>query len=138
MWTEEERAELGKLRLLLDDIKLLNKATGTLERLRRIEKTASDLSRSDVESSRPSFILFLDAESAPWPGDRQGEVKALRDILFSARSLDKSIGMLGTLERLEAAAVQLTMTDLDSDRPSFPQFLTSQAFAQSRVLAAAA
>lgn len=138
MWTEDQRADLGRLRLLLDDMKLLNKATGVLERLRRIELGATELNRSDLELNRSSFILFLDSMAVYWPADRQDEVAALRRLLDTARSLDKSIGMLGALERLEVAACELTQTALDSDRPNFPQFLVSQAFAQSQGLPRAA
>lgn len=63
MWSKDRKAELKKLQQLLQDAQCLNSATGTLDRLARINKLANDLLESDLDTGRPSFGQFLVAEA---------------------------------------------------------------------------
>lgn len=58
-WPQNRRDELGQLQQLLQEAKSLNNATGTLDRLARIEALATALTKTDLDGGRESFLTFL-------------------------------------------------------------------------------
>lgn len=128
MWTKDRRAELNQLRQLLDDMKMLDHATGALSRLERLEVVAQGLMTTDLPRNRPSFMLFLGTCAQAWPAERRREVVALGHLLDSARRLDRAMGMVAGLRRIEASARALTLSDSDTGRASFIHFLLSAAY----------
>lgn len=58
-WPQDRRAELAQLQQLLQEASSLNNASGTLDRLQRIDTLAKALSKFDLDSGRVSFLQFL-------------------------------------------------------------------------------
>lgn len=61
-WPENRQAELKTLQSLVTSARGLNDSTGLLTTLRQLKQQASELSRIDLDTGRPSFLQFLSAQ----------------------------------------------------------------------------
>ena len=58
-WTDDRVAELEKLRILLNEIRAMDRGSGIVRRLVNCEQLAEELDRTDYLNGRESFGLFL-------------------------------------------------------------------------------
>ena len=59
-WTKQRRNQIRQLNDLLQECRIIDDATGTIERLKRITRLAKSLMKIDLSKRSSSFVSFLD------------------------------------------------------------------------------